>query len=176
MQEKVITVPFNYEGFLKSQKIIWLFSLKRNIKYYILYSLVPIIMLTIEYNSKIKEPFSLGLFVGWGLFIYSLLKWSEFFQKRKIFFDRVYLFANRYREESMDCKFILSDQHIAYEDKEKFYRLNWSIFNPYLIFKDTILLSAKDTEGVMLSLSKKELGETDYQDVCSILNNKIGKA
>lgn len=118
----------------------------------------------------------MGIIAGFGLLIYVLLKWSELYNNRKKFFDQTYLFGVRYKQDSMDCKYILSEEFIIYEDKEKLYRLNWSIFNPYIIFKDTILLSAKDIEGVMFSISRKELGDEDYQEVSNILNDKIGKA
>lgn len=177
MAEKTISISFDYINFIRSRSIIWSFSIKKAIKYYILNSLIPVIILSLEFGSKEKDPLPpVGIIVGFGLLIYALLKWSELYSKRKKFFDQTYLFGVRYKEESMDCKYILSDEFITYEDKEKLYRFNWSIFNPYIVFRDTILLSAKDIEGVMFSLSKKELGEVDYQEVCSILYDKIGKA
>ncbi|MBV8389117.1 MAG: hypothetical protein JO080_04895 [Mucilaginibacter sp.] len=175
--EKTISIPFDYNNFLRSRSVTWLFSLKKATKYYIFNSLTAIIIILFEFITKGNDPLPpVGIIVAFGLLIYALLKWNELYSRRKKFFDQTYLFGARYKEESMDCKYFLSDEFITYEDKEKFYRLNWSIFNPYVIFKDTILLSGKDIEGVMFTLSKKELGETDYREVCNILDAKIGIA
>ena len=176
MAEKIISIPFDYNNFLQIRSTIWLFSVKRIIKHYIFYTIIPVIILAFEFTSKEKDPLPVGIIAGFGLLIYALLKWGELYNNRKRFFDQTYLFGVRYKQDSMDCKYILSEEFIIYEDKEKLYRLNWSIFNPYIIFKDTILLSAKDIEGVMFSISRKELGDEDYQEVSNILNDKIGKA
>jgi hypothetical protein len=174
MQEKTITIPFDRDEFLKSQKIIWLFSFKKIIKSYLLYTIAPIIILTLEYTSEIKEPFSLGLFIGWGLLIYASLKWNEFFQKRKAFFKRAEIFANRYAQESIDCTFTFSKNVIQYEDNEKLYKLNWSLFDPYITFRNSILLIAKDMDSIMFTIGKNEVGNENYSEICDFLKDKIG--
>lgn len=76
----------------------------------------------------------------------------------------------------MECTFTLHEHELEYQDKEKLYKLNWPLFKSYLVFKDTILLIAKDSGGILFAVSRKQLGETDYQEVCNILDAKIGKA
>jgi hypothetical protein len=174
MQEKTITIPFDLNEFRRSQKIIWSFSYKKVIKGYILYSITSAIILTIEYASEGKDPFQVGIILGWALFIYSLLKWSELFERRKKYFERVEIALNRFAEESMSCTFTFAENEIEYRDKEKLYRLNCSLFDPYLILKDHILLIAQDTKTIMFTIGKNEVGNENYSEICDILNEKIG--
>jgi hypothetical protein len=44
-----------------------------------------------------------------------------------------------------------------------------------LIFKDTIILTAKDTEGVMFTISKNVVGIENYQEIRAILEDRIGE-
>jgi hypothetical protein len=74
----------------------------------------------------------------------------------------------------MGCTFTLCENELEYQDKEKLYKLNWSLFNPYIIFKDTILLTAKDTRAVMFTIGKSEIDEEHYLEICDILKGKIG--
>ena len=75
----------------------------------------------------------------------------------------------------MDCSFILGENDLEYQDKEKMYKLNWSLFNPYIIFKDTILLIAKDTGGIMFTISINDVGIENYHEICVILGDKLGR-
>ena len=84
------------------------------------------------------------------------------------------MLAKRCEKETIECTFTFSENDLEYQDKEKLYKLNWPLFNPYIIFKDTILLTAKDTRAVMFTISKDEVNENDYSEICDILKEKIG--
>jgi hypothetical protein len=74
----------------------------------------------------------------------------------------------------MPCTFTFADNEIEYRDKEKLYKLNWSLFNPYLIFKEHIILISKDTKTIMFTIGKNEVGDGNYSEICDILKEKIG--
>jgi hypothetical protein len=174
MQEKIITIPFNYNEFLKSQKTIWSYSLKKVIDRYIIYSIIPIIILAIGIKTELKDPFPLATIIGCVLLIYILIKWSGLYQSRKKFFKRTEAVAKRYAKDSIERVFVFYEDKIEYQDKEKLYKLNWSLFKPYIVFKDYIFLIAKDSGTVMFTISKSEVGDENYSEMCDILKEKIG--
>jgi hypothetical protein len=102
------------------------------------------------------------------------LKWIELFEKRKKFFKRAKNYSARLEQDEKDCTFSFNDNAIEYQDIEKSYRLNWSMFNPYLTYKDTILLTEIDTKGIIFSISKSEIGDENYNELCAILDDKVG--
>jgi hypothetical protein len=73
----------------------------------------------------------------------------------------------------MDCSYIFSDEGITYKDKEKLLQLSWSLFNPFLTFKDSIILTLKDQGSIMFTLSKQEIGDKNYQEIQTLLKEKI---
>jgi len=176
MQEKIISIPFDHDKFLKSQKIIWSFSFKKVLKSYIIYTVIPIILLVIGLKTESTDRFPVGIIFGSAMLFYILLKWSEVFEKRNKYLTRIRIISERFNQESMECTFIFSENEIEYKDKEKYYKLNWSLFNPYLIFKDTIFLISKDTEAIQFTFSRDEMSDENYNEICIILEEKIGSA
>lgn len=168
---KTIKIAFNKDYFFDCQKIIWTFSNKKTVRFYAILTIWVIVLLGITFLNK--NSIEAGIL--YGCFFYIFLSWFSLLERRIKFLKRRKTSANRFEKESLECTFTLDDNGLEYQDKEKIFKLNWSLFNPYIIFKETILLIAKDTGGIMFTLSRKELGETDYHEVCNILNNKIGK-
>jgi hypothetical protein len=172
MQPKIIKIPFNYDNFIQSQKTIWSFSLKKVIKNYAIYTIVPIVVLIVDFTSDKVD--NVGIIIGSTLLFYMTLKWIELFEKRKKFFKRAKNCSARLEQDVKDCTFSFNQNGIEYQDFEKSFRLNWSLFNPYLIYRDTILLTEIDTKGIFFNISKSEVGDENYQELCAILNDKIG--
>ncbi len=174
MQPKTIKIAFNKDYFFDCQKITWTFSNKKTVRFYTILTIWTIVLLGINFlNKNNKNSIEVGILYGCSFYI--LLSWFSLLERRINFLKRRKTSANRFEKESLECTFILDDDGLEYQDKEKMYKLNWSLFSPYIIFKETIFLIAKDTGGIVFTLSRKELGETDYHDVCNILNDKISK-
>jgi hypothetical protein len=171
MEEKTISIPFNHEDFIRNQKVKWSFQFKKALNNYITYTIIPIPIFIMGF---LLQEFYINL-VGFLFLFYIALKWIELFQKRKKYFKNIRNLAKRYEQESMDCTFTISQNGIQYLDKEKLYKMNWSLFNPYLIFKDTIILTAKDSETIMFTISRNDVGIENYQEICAILEDIVGK-
>ena len=176
MQPKTIKTPFNKDNFLNSQRTIWTFSNKKRIKLYIIFTIWAVLLIFIYRTPNKNTTDSIGSGIVYGYVFYMILYWVGFYERKIRFFKKSRTCATRFEKESMECTFTLNEHELEYQDLEKTYKLNWSLFNPYIVFKETILLMAKDSGGIIFTLSRKELGETDYQDVCNILNDKIGRA
>jgi hypothetical protein len=174
MQPKIIKIEFNHDNFLRSQKTIWKFSNKKFIKSHITFTVWAALILSIDLfvNQKNHSPVSLGIICGY--FFYILLGWFGFYERRVRFFKKRKNTAKRLEQESMDCIITFSENEIEYYDKEKLLKLNWSLFNPYLVFKDIIILIEKEAGGIMFTIDKNEISDTDYQELCVVLDNKIG--
>ena len=82
--------------------------------------------------------------------------------------------AKRFEKKSMECTFTFLENELECQDQEKLFKLNWTLFNAYIIFNDTILLIAKDTRGVMFAISKNEIGDENFMEIGDILRAKIG--
>ena len=174
MQPKTIKIDFNKEHFFDSQKIIWAFSNRKNLRIYKIFTIWAIILLGIHFlNKNNNSSVEAGILYGYSFYI--VMNWLGLLERRIRFLKKRKLCATRFEKESMECTYILDKDELQYQDKEKMFKLNWSLFNPYIIFKETILLIAKDNGGITFTLSRKELGETDYQEVCNILNEKISR-
>jgi len=173
MQPKTIKIAFNKNYFLDSRKIIWTFSNKKLVKTYTIFTIWAIVLLGIDFLNKSSKT-SIEAGIIYGYFFYMLLSWFGFLERRVKFLKKSKLCANRFEKESMECTFTLLENELEYQDKEKTYKLNWSLFNPYIIFKDTILFIAKDTRGVMFTMNKSEIGDETYSEICEILKAKIG--
>lgn len=74
----------------------------------------------------------------------------------------------------MACTFTFSENEIEYQDKEKLYKLSWSLFKPYIIFKDSIFLIAKDSSTIVFTINRAEVDNENYSEICDILKDKIG--
>ncbi len=174
MAEKTISIPFDYNNFVASQRNIWLYSLKKVLDGYIIYSAITIITLAIGIKTELKDPFPLTTIIGCILLIYISIKWHGLYKSKEKFFKRTKNLAKRYEQNAIDGIFVFREDKIEYKDTEKEYRLNWSLFKPYIIFKDYILLKAKDTDTVFFSFGKNEMSSEDYSELCSILKERVG--
>ena len=145
MQEKIIEIPFNYQNFMDSQKLIWSYSSKKFIQNHVLYTILGILVLSIGLKHDDKNGFPLLTALGGGFVYYILASWMGFYERRVRFFKRIKNYIDRNKQESRCCRFIFSDYGIEYQDHEKLYKLSWPLFRPYLIFKDNIMLTLKDS-------------------------------
>jgi hypothetical protein len=173
MHAKTIKITFNNDHFLDSRKIIWAFSNKKAIKIYTIFTIWAILLLGIDFLNKSNKT-SIESGIIYGYLFYMLLSWLGLLERRIKFLRKGKLWAKRFEKESIECRFMFLENELEYQDKEKLYKLNWSLFNPYIIFKDTILLTTKDTRAVLFSIGKNEIDEDNYSELCDILNEKIG--
>jgi len=173
MQEKVIQIPFNSKFFLESHKAIWDFSNKKHLKLYAFYTILSLLTLISGWNFDRRDAFPVGIALGSSLLFYFFVKWVEFFERRVKYFSKVKTKAVRFAQESMESTYIFSDNGFECTDKEKSFKLVWSLFKPITIYKDNILLFLKDG-GVIFSIGRSELGGTEYDELCDILREKFG--
>jgi hypothetical protein len=173
MLEKIIHIPFNRTSFLTSQKNIWIFHSRKSIKRYITYTILAAVIFATDFIPDKKNDFPISMMLGGGLLFYMLLAWVGFIERRIKFFKKVKVHANRFDKVGMDCSYIFSDEGITYKDKEKLLQLSWSLFNPFLTFKDSMILTLKDQGSIMFTLSKQEIGDKNYQEIQTLLKEKI---
>jgi hypothetical protein len=169
MQEQIFHIPFNRSQFIKSQKDSWRFSTRQLFKSYLTYSILAILFFAI--NFKID---SFGQVIAVGFLFYMTLAWVGFIERRIKFFKLIKAYANRYESMTMNCMYIFNDEGIEYRDSEKLYQLKWHLFKPFEAYKQTIYLKLKDQSAVIFSLNQQELGETGYNELYKILEEKIG--
>ena len=131
MQEKIITIPFDQDRFLKAQKNIWVFSNKKFVKMHVLFGVWAVVLFIINLIIRDQSPFAIGITSGY--LFYVLLRWSGFYERRFKFLNKSKNCAKRFEQEAMVCTFVFSENEIEYQDKEKLYKLSWSLFNPYEI-------------------------------------------
>jgi len=168
-------MPFNYQSFVDSQKLIWEFSSRKFIKSHVFYTALGLIVLTIGLLSENKEHYTVCTVFGSGYLFYIVASWAGFFERRERFYKRFKNYVSNYvNDGGKACTIIFSDHGFQYEDKEKLYKLSWFLFKPTITYKDNIILILKDTTTVSFILNKKELGDDPYQEVYAILKKKLG--
>lgn len=173
MQEKVIEMSFNYDNFMESQKDLWSHSFSLSRKSYYTYTILPFGILIITFALGNKDFYGPSIIVAIFLLIYMLRKWLLFFKHKKAFFRRNQQYADNFKEIGR-CTYIFSDNKIEYIDQEKQFKWNWSLFNPFLIIKDTILLTYKTNNELICMINKKDIDAKDYLELCEILKDKVG--
>jgi hypothetical protein len=173
MQEKVIEFVFDYNDFMESRKTLWAYSFKKQTKSYIAYTALPIVILTIRFIGDNGDPFS--LIVGFGLLAYIIVKWLELNSNRQKFLKQSRQYAERFQNSASNITYILSENTIEYKDNEKSYKLNWHLFNSYVFFRDSILLTVKDSKTPNFILTRRIIGDKNFVEVCEFLNEKLVK-
>ena len=169
MQEKIFSLPFNRKQFITSQKNIWKFTSGKALKSYIIYTALGLVLLAINLKSD-----SLGQLIAAGFLFYMLLAWIGLIERWIKFFKLVKISADRFEKENMTYIYTFSDNGIRYEDQEKLYQLSWHLFKPFEAYKDNIYIKLRHQAGVTFILSKQELGDDQYHEVYTILEEKIG--
>jgi hypothetical protein len=172
MQEKIIEIPFNHQRFIETQKHIWNFSSRKFIKSNLTYIILAVICLTIGLNLKERDSF-LIIFSG-GYLVYISLSWIGLFERRIKFFKKTKQIAQLFEEESMDCLYVFSDTGLQYDDKEKTLRFAWFLFNPFVIYKENMILTLKGSKEIIFIISKEELNQ-NYPEIYNILKEKISE-
>ena len=170
MQEIIIQIPFDRQDFIRTQKLVWKFMskkvIKTNMTYTIMVIVVALLLLTPERLNR--YPVTSAFIIG--IAIYFLFSWVGFYERRVKFFKRM----NSLASNASGCNFIFSDSGIEYSDAEKLYKHSWPLFSRFVIIDDTILIILKESSAVLFTLSKKELGESNYTTVVEILKEKLG--
>jgi hypothetical protein len=154
--------------------MIWLLAYRKAIRYYVLYTIVAAVLfitdVVIDHDQSI-----VGLSIIGACLFYVIILWAGYFEKSIKFMTRRKKIADRFLAQSFIITYTFSENYVEYQDNEKYYRFNWSVFNPYTLQNDNVIMRGKDTDGVLFSFSKKDLSDEDYREILSILNNKIGQ-
>jgi len=174
MQKKVVEIPFNKEFFLDSHNAIWSFSSGKRLEHNVFFTIVAIVTLTVNIIAEQSNKFPVGIILSGGFLVYMLLYWSGYFARKLKYFKKVKEQLHRYELASTENIYTFSDIGFEYKDQEKSFKFIWSLFKPAVIYKDNILLILKDT-GLILALTKRELGDAVYEELCNILREKIGE-
>lgn len=173
MQPKTIVIPFDRHNFLGNQKAIWSLTYSKFIYYYQVFTIVATILFVFDIIIQGDRSF-FGVLVVGGYLFYCLMKWAEYLEKRFKFMKQCKIIAKRYEAELFTSSYTFSEDLVEYRDVEKYYQFKWSVFQPYTIYKDVIFLSQKNVERVVIGFGKKQLSEEDFNEVRTILDNKIG--
>jgi len=171
MQEKIINLPFNRKQFITNQKNIWKFTSGKALKPNLIYTAVAIVIFTINSNSKASsfDQILLG-----AILFYTIIRWIDFIERWVRFFRLIKIYADRFEKEKMTSIYTFNDNGLKYEDHEKMFQLSWHLFKPFEAYKDNIYIKQRHQAGVTFILSRQELGDDQYNEVYSILEEKIG--
>jgi hypothetical protein len=174
MQDKVVKIPFNYKTYTAKQKDIWAFLFKKVVKKYVIFSVLPILILTTGFFIYQSKAYPFVVLLGLGLLIYILIKWSYVYQHKKESFLSVEKFSEKYEKELVGYSIILSDFGFEYQDSGKSSRLKWDLFKPVEIFRNIIILTLKDGDSYYFTIAREEIGDEDFKDICNILKERLG--
>lgn len=172
MQEKIISLPFNRKQFITARKNIWKFTFGKTLKSNFIYTIVAIVILTININSSKASSFD-QILLG-AMLLYTFIIWTNFIERWIKFSKLTKTCGDKFEKENMTSIYTFSDNGIRYEDHEKMIQLSWHLLKPFEAYKDNIYIKQKRQAGVTFMLSKQELGEDQYHEVYTILEEKIG--
>jgi hypothetical protein len=172
MQEKIISLPFNRKQFIINQKNIWKFTSGKALKPNLIYTVAAIVIFTINLNTKASsfDQILLG-----AMLFYTIIRWIDFIERWVRFFRLVKIYADRFEKEKMTSIYTFNDNGLKYEDHEKMFQLSWHLLKPFEAYKDNIYIKQKNqVNSVTLILSRQELGDDQYHEVYTILEEKTG--
>jgi len=174
MQEITIHIPFDRQELIRTQNLVWKFMNRKFVKSNAIYTVIVISLALVVLRPKTlnQDPVSTA-FVSGSLF-YFLYSWVGFYERRVRFFKRVKNLAGNDVLNARGCSFIFSDYGIEYSDAEKLYKHSWPLFGRFVVIDDTILILLKESSIVLYTLSKKELGESNYMALMGVLKEKLG--
>lgn len=169
MQDLIINIPFNYEIFIRNNKLKWRLAYRKTLRSNIFYTALSVCILIGGLFNDISDPI-ISIIAG-GFLFYILLSWAGILERLSKFHKLIYQHANEYKEQQMDCTYTFTDEDIIYNDKEKTFRFNWSLCVSFNIYKDHILINLRDSM-VMFIISREEVSGEQYQEIKHILTEK----
>jgi|GEM_PF-2446884 len=179
MQELTFNLPFDATIFLHHQKLKWqVFVKKKYSRYIYFYGTITIILLIVLVNLLLGngKPYSDAFFaVTLFLLIYNILTpWASIYKSRKRFFDAANKIAFDPEREKFKSKYSFNDEGVTYEDSERFYKMKWSLFKPFYVYKDTLFLTSEEHETIFFMLGRTDVEESLFNNIHEFLKEHVG--
>jgi hypothetical protein len=159
---------------MTSLNTAWEYGVTKIIKNYIIHTVIPILLIITGFVFELKDLYPILLLLGFGYIFYMIVKWVNFYSGKKEYFKRCLDNANKHQPGEKYCSYTFNDKDFEYNDNKRVYKLNWELFEPYVIYKDTIMLIYKDNSTFFGAISKQEVSKEDFAEIREILNEKIG--
>lgn len=172
MQEKIIHIPFNRTFFKADQKSMWAFSIKKAVKQYIYTTLASVVLFALEFVAEKKPEFTFGKMLACGFIFYMGLAWAGLIEKRLKLRSLIKTQGDYFEKENMAATYTFNDYGVTYEDKEKMQRLSWHLLKPFEAYKDVIYIKLKQGGSIVFCLSRRELGDNEYDELYALLVQK----
>ncbi|HEY9197561.1 MAG TPA: hypothetical protein VIM77_14900 [Mucilaginibacter sp.] len=176
MDQKIVHIAFNRNIYIQNQKNFWSHTAGKVIKKYTFFSLLGLACTAIGYLDGKNAVDSFVKSIGMGYLFYMLMVWMALLERRVKFFKTVNQRANQYELESLDCTFIFNDAGFEYVDKEKQFRFNWSLLKPVTAIKDNIVIAIKDPAYLAFTISRRDIGDDEYNELYQFLTQKTASA
>jgi hypothetical protein len=173
MQDKLITMSFNADNFLNKHKQIWRYYYLKNRSSYFIHTALALFILLIGIKIDDSSPFPTGTLIGAVYCLYVGIIWSIFFQGKRKYFKNIKKHSGRYQQKQLKYNYIFSDFGIAYEDEEKSQKVAWPLLKSVVDFHEVLLVIAKDTNQIQFSIGKKEVSDSEYNDLHDLLKQKL---
>ena len=85
----------------------------------------------------------------------------------------MYVLADKFEKEKMDCIYELNDESIKYWDKEKHLDFKWCVFSSYSIYKDFLIITLNNSLIHSYIFEKKESDIDNYTKILELVKTKL---
>ena len=179
MQDIVINLPFDYDSYLEGQKIKWQIDFKKNYSNYIFFygttSIILFLFLIILVLGDIKSYppsfFGIALFL---IFYNILIPWISMYKNKLKFFKAAELLAIAQKKTGSVTVLSLNEQSLSIEDAQRSIKMRWTLFQPFYIFKDAIILTSTSIVGNTIIIQKGQIDEATNVQLIELLTKTIG--
>lgn len=179
MQDIVINLPFDYDSYLEGQKIKWQIDFKKNYSNYIFFygttSIILFLFLIILVLGDIKSYppsfFGIALFL---IFYNILIPWISMYKNKLKFFKAAELLAIAQKKTGSVTVLSLNEQSLSIEDAQRSIKMQWTLFLPFYIFNDAIILTSTNIVGNTIIIQKGQIDEATYIQLIELLTKTIG--
>ena len=167
--------PFNKEEFIRSNKLFWNYLWNRRKKQVLqgVIFFIILLVLGILTGTKRSEGFNPYLFAAGLIFCVTAAGAIEMFFSWKKHNKAIQNMADKYENSNSMLITEISDDSIEISDFESCVNLEWSEFNFYTIYKESILLIPKNRTSRGLVINKENDGAEKYGQMLELLKDKL---
>lgn len=170
-------IPFIKEIYIEQSKLkfdlIWKKIVKKN-NHTLIVGIISIAMGSLVMIGK--NNIGIIFIIMGAFFLLQFYKIRTVFLKAKNrYFSAVETEAKNQIEAEQNSIWEFTDEYFRYKDYKVDYKTNWSVFKSFRIINDNLFLDINAENSSSYIVSKKEIGEENFESLVSLVEQKIKK-
>lgn len=165
-----IYAPFDYDVFIKSQKIRSRLELKAYYIKLVLYLLITIFFIIMN-GIDTGRSGALWAILSLILVIVTLNYLFRITNIRYHLRHNIQRVSKQFAEEKMESRYEFSEDIICYSDQNRHFEFKWKVFSSYSLYRDYLLIY--EGSSIYLMLHKQEVDALIFQELLELTKSKL---